>query len=152
MPENWLKWGISISMKPFLLTGLLFQQLFCPLFCPTRQDIILPKNVMVGKLTEDSFDIAPETTSSWSGLISRAAQIVWNGPLGKFEDPKNDQSAKIAQLVFYSAAESIVGGGDTIALLSQLDLLDQFSFVSVGGGAMLKFLADGTLPTIEALE
>src|SRR3990167_1665643 len=117
-----------------------------------EQNIILPKNVMVGKLTEDSFDIAPETTSSWSGLISRAAQIVWNGPLGKFEDPKNDQSAKIAQLVFYSAAESIVGGGDTIALLSQLDLLDQFSFVSVGGGAMLKFLADGTLPTIEALE
>ena len=72
--------------------------------------------------------------------------------MGKFEDPKNDQSAKIAQLVLDSGAESIVGGGDTIALLSQLDLLDQFSFVSVGGGAMLKFLADGTLPTIEALE
>ena len=116
-----------------------------------EQNLSLPKNVMVGKLNETGFDIAPETTSSWAGLIRQSKMIVWNGPLGKFEDPENDQSAKIARLVLDSGAETIVGGGDTIALLSQLDLLDQFSFVSVGGGAMLKFLSDGTLPTIEVL-
>lgn len=114
-----------------------------------EQELELPKNVMVGKLNEDGFDIAEETTSAWGNLISKAAMIVWNGPLGKFEDPKNDQTKKVAQIVAESEAESIVGGGDTISALK--DYLDKFSFVSVGGGAMLKFLSDGTLPTIEAL-
>lgn len=116
-----------------------------------EQQLRLPANVLIGKLTEDGFDIAAETTASWERLIRQSRMIVWNGPLGKFEDPKNDQSAKIAQLVMSSDAETVVGGGDTIALLNQLNMLDQFSFVSVGGGAMLKFLSDGTLPTIEAL-
>ena len=78
-------------------------------------------------------------------------KLVWNGPLGKFEDPKNDATKKVAQMVVDSGAESIVGGGDTISALNQAGLLDKFSFVSVGGGAMLKFLSDGTLPTIEVL-
>jgi len=119
---------------------------------------IVEHNVMVGKLNEAGTDIAPETTESWKNLIMRAKMIVWNGPLGKFEDlpagrqgPKNDQSAAVARLILDSGAETIVGGGDTIALLGQLDLLDQFSFVSVGGGAMLKLLSEGTLATIEAL-
>ncbi len=116
-----------------------------------EQNIELAKNVMVGKLTDDGFDIAPETTESWKNLIMRAKMIVWNGPLGKFEDPQNDQTKKVGELVIASGAETIVGGGDTISLLNQLDLLDKFSFISVGGGAMLKFLSDGTLPTIEAL-
>lgn len=118
------------------------------------QKLELPKNVMVGKLNEDGFDIAPETTSSWTGLISKAAMIVWNGPLGKFEDPKNEQSAKIAQIILDSQTEIVVGGGDTVSLLEGLGILGEFEkkgFVSVGGGAMLKLLSDGTLPTIEVL-
>lgn len=120
-----------------------------------EQNIELPANVLVGKLNETGFDIAAKTTDSWKNLIAQARMIVWNGPLGKFEDPKNDQSAKIAQMVIKSGAEIVVGGGDTIALLNQLgllDKLDQSGFVSVGGGAMLKFLSSGTLPTIEALK
>ena len=119
-----------------------------------EQNITLPKNVLVGKLNEDGFDIAPDTTDSWQDLIMKAKMIVWNGPLGKFEDPKNDQSAKIAQIVLESGAEIVVGGGDTVALLGSLGLLGKYEkvgFVSVGGGAMLKFLSDGTLPTIQAL-
>lgn len=119
----------------------------------------LPPNVLIGKLTEDGFDIAPETTKAWSGLISRAKTIVWNGPVGKFEDPKNDQSAKLARLVLDSGAEVVVGGGDTISLLGSLGILREYEkkafsasrFISTGGGAMLKFLSDGTLPTIEVL-
>lgn len=117
-----------------------------------EQNIDLPNNVMLGKLTEDSFDIISETVESWRNLIMRAKMIVWNGPLGKIEDPKNEQSAKIAELVVDSEADTVVGGGDTIALLGRLGLLGKFGFVSVGGGAMVKFLADGTLPTIEALK
>lgn len=120
-----------------------------------EQKLELPKNVMVGKLSDDGFDISPDTTESWRNLIIKATQIIWNGPLGKFEDPKNDQSAKIAQIILESGADIVVGGGDTISLLGSLGLLskyEQAGFVSVGGGAMLKFLTDGTLPTIEALK
>ena len=116
-----------------------------------EQNITLPSNVLVGKLSEDGFDIAAETIESWRNLIRQSRMIVWNGSLGKFEDPQNDATKKVAQMVVDSGAESIVGGGDTISALNQAGLLDKFSFVSVGGGAMLKFLAEGTLPTIEAL-
>ena len=78
--------------------------------------------------------------------------IVWNGSLGKFEDHKNQGTKKIAELVAASEAEVVVGGGDLISALTEAKLLDKMSFVSVGGGAMLKFLTDGTLPTIEALQ
>ncbi len=119
-----------------------------------EQNLSLSKNVMVGMLNEDGFDIAPQTTSAWSSLISKAATIVWNGPLGKFEDPKNDQTKKVAEMIIDSGAEVIIGGGDSVAALSQYGLLEKAeekAFVSVGGGAMLKLISDGTLPTIEAL-
>lgn len=112
----------------------------------------LGANVMVGKLSEDGFDIAEETVNAWSNLLKTAKQVVWNGPLGKFEDPKYNQSEKIAKAIIDSGAKSIIGGGDTISAVTQYGLADQFTFVSTGGGAMLKLLADGTLPTIEALK
>lgn len=120
-----------------------------------EQRLQLSSNVMVGKLNKEGTDIAEETTQSWRKVIMGAKMIVWNGPLGKFEDHKNDQTSKVAQIVAESEAESIVGGGDTISALSQAGLLKKFEqkgFVSTGGGAMLKFLAEGTLPTIEALK
>ncbi|MBI4039183.1 phosphoglycerate kinase [Candidatus Daviesbacteria bacterium] len=119
-----------------------------------EQNLNLPKNVTVGKLSDDGLDISSDTTISWSGVISKAAQIIWNGPLGKSEDPKNNQTEKVVQLILNSKAEVVIGGGDSVAALSQYELLQkaqQKAFVSVGGGAMLKLLADGTLPTIEAL-
>lgn len=120
-----------------------------------EQNLNLAKNVMVGMLNQDGFDIAPQTSEAWSSLISKAAQIIWNGPLGKFEDLKNDQTQQVARMILDSDAEVIIGGGDSIAALSQAGLLqkaEKVAFVSVGGGAMLKFLSDGTLPTIEALQ
>lgn len=119
-----------------------------------EENLELPANVLIGKLNAEGTDIAEETTQSWGNLIMKARMIVWNGPLGKFEDSKNDQTSKVANLVLESEAEVIVGGGDTVSLLGGLGLLDKFEekgFVSVGGGAMLKLLSDGTLPTIEAL-
>lgn len=131
----------------------------------------LPKNVMVGKLNKDGFDISSDTTESWKNLILKAAMIVWNGPLGKFEYPKYNQTVKVIEVILQSDAEIVIGGGDSVAALSQYHLLEKaqkkgFSasgseredakskssvFISVGGGAMLKLLSDGTLPTIEAL-
>lgn len=119
-----------------------------------EQNPDLPKNVMIGKLNEDGFDISGDTTAAWAVLISKAAEIVWNGPLGKSEDPKYNQTEKIIQLVLESQAEIVIGGGDSVAALTQYGLLEKAqskAFVSVGGGAMLKLISDGTLPTIEAL-
>lgn len=119
-----------------------------------EQDLTLPKNVMIGRLSDDGFDIALETVDAWKNLIGRAASIVWNGPLGKFEDPKNGSTKKVSEMILNSQAEVVIGGGDSVAALNQYGLLqkaEQKAFVSVGGGAMLKFLVNGTLPTIEAL-
>lgn len=120
-----------------------------------EQNLQLPKNVMVGKLNEDGFDIAPEASDAWNTLLSKAAMIVWNGPVGKFEDSKYNQTQKIARMILDSGAEVVIGGGDSISALNQYGLLEeaeQKAFVSVGGGAMLKLLSSGTLPTIEALK
>lgn len=117
----------------------------------TETSTAVEQNVMLGQLTSGGLDITDQTVTEWKEIIQKAKMVVWNGPVGKFEDPKNDQSAKLARIILDSGAETVVGGGDTVTLLDQLGLLDQFSFVSTGGGAMLKFLSEGTLPTIEAL-
>lgn len=120
-----------------------------------EHDLTFPKNVMIGKLTDNGLDIADETVSAWEGLLRQSRMIVWNGPLGKFEDAQNNATEKIAKMILEQDAETVIGGGDTVAALGQYGLLEKAerkAFVSVGGGAMLKFLSDGTLPTIEALE
>ncbi|MDO8498296.1 MAG: phosphoglycerate kinase [bacterium] len=107
--------------------------------------------IVVAKLNEDGTDITPQTTEAWKQLLPHAKMVIWNGPLGKVEDPQNDQTRILAQAIIDSEAESIIGGGDTVAALDKWDLLDHFSFVSTGGGAMWEFLSKRTLPTIEAL-
>jgi phosphoglycerate kinase len=83
--------------------------------------------------------------------IDEAKFIVWNGPLGKYESGYKEGTMKLAQMLGESGKEVIVGGADTLAAIKELGYLEKFSFVSSGGGAMLDFLANGTLPGIEAL-
>jgi phosphoglycerate kinase len=109
-------------------------------------------NVMVADLTPDGEDISEKTLNEWKSILPRAKQILWNGPVGKFEDPKNDATEKLAHAITLTQAKTIIGGGDTLSALNHGHFLEKFSFVSTGGGAMLKFLVDGTLPTIEALK
>jgi|CXWL01.1.fsa_nt_gi phosphoglycerate kinase len=85
-------------------------------------------------------------------LAEKAKSILWNGPLGKYEDGFITGTDSFARAVAASQAHSVVGGGDTVASIESLDLLSKFSFVSTGGGAMLEFLAKGTLPGIKALD
>lgn len=78
--------------------------------------------------------------------------IVWNGPMGVYEESFVDGTWQIARALSGAyGAQTIVGGGDTLATIRELELQDNFSFISTGGGAMLKFLLYGTLPGIEAL-
>lgn len=97
-------------------------------------------------------DIAPSAIGTHRDLFSSAQFILWNGPMGNYENGFTHGSESIAKMISTSSAHSIVGGGDSVALVEQLGLADKFSFISTGGGAMLEYLAQGTLPGIQALE
>jgi len=110
----------------------------------------------VGKIRkeEECFDIGPETIELFSGILKIAKTIVWNGPLGYFENEKFAQGTlSIAEAIARSKAFSIAGGGDTVAFLHKYGFFGKFSHISTGGGAMLEFIAkNGRLPGIEVLE
>jgi len=103
---------------------------------------------------EKILDIGAETITVFSEIIKHAETLFWSGPLGYFENEKFAQGTKkIAEVLSKnSRALRVVGGGDTISALRKFNLLDNFSFVSTGGSAMLEFLAGEKLPGIEALE
>jgi 3-phosphoglycerate kinase len=104
---------------------------------------------------ETIVDAGQETISELKNILVGAKTVVWNGPLGNFEIGFGDKTEQLAELVAdatTAGAESIVGGGDTLASIKKLGLEEKFSFVSTGGGAMLDFLVNETLPGIEALE
>ena len=99
------------------------------------------------------FDIGQRTIREYTGLLHFAKAIIINGPLGKIEEEKFSQGTKkVLQAVADSPAFSIVGGGETIAVLEKYKLSDKIDLVSTGGGAMLEFISKGSLPGIEALE
>ncbi len=97
-------------------------------------------------------DAGPETLKELEKLISQSAFIVWNGPLGNYEKGFSKGTEELAKLIASSRSRSVLGGGDTLAVVMKLGLLEKFSFVSTGGGAMLEFLANETLVGIKALE
>src|SRR2546425_6911613 len=97
-------------------------------------------------------DIGPETVRRYSDIISRAKTIVWNGPMGVFENPKFAQGTfAIARAVAESKAFSIVGGGDSAAAVAQSGMESKITHISTGGGASLEFLSGEKLPGVEAL-
>ncbi len=130
----------------------------------TDPKLIVPADIVVQKGNERKaksadtvakdekiVDAGPEALSDLAALVEKARFVLWNGPLGEYESGFDAGTIALAQMLAESDAEVIIGGGDSLAVVSKLGLLERFSFVSTGGGAMLQFLADGTLPGIEAL-
>jgi phosphoglycerate kinase len=114
----------------------------------TTDKIIIPTD-SIGQ----NQDIGQRTIDQFRQVISSAQTIVWNGPLGMFEDRQFASGTReIAQAVADSSAYSVVGGGDTIAALDEIGMLEKISFVSTGGGAMLEFLSGKKLPGLVALD
>lgn len=118
----------------------------------------LPSNVLVSKMTTDGFDIDPQVLESYKEIIKNAKQVVWAGPVGFYEEGHVFGIQTLAQAAIDSSAHLVIGGGDTVTALNKagflqkiIDLGQERAFVSTGGGAMLKLLVDGTLPSIEAL-
>ena len=97
------------------------------------------------------YDVGPATVKIIGQSLKQAETILWNGPLGNFEKGYVEATEAVAKLIAASNAYSVIGGGDTVAAIEKLKLGKKFSFVSTAGGAMLDFLAHGTLPGIEAL-
>lgn len=116
---------------------------------PAGQRVVSPEEVT----SEDTIhDAGPETINMLSLYTKGAKTILWNGPLGNYEQGHDTATLAAAKQIAASDAYSVVGGGDTVASIEKLGLSGDFGFLSTGGGAMLSFLEHGTLPAIKALE
>jgi phosphoglycerate kinase len=101
---------------------------------------------------EAGLDIGPDSIEEFSSKLKAAKTIVWNGPMGIFEHPPFDRGTRaIAQAVASAGATSIVGGGDSVAAITEAGVAGSITHVSTGGGASLEFLAGDTLPGVAAL-
>ncbi len=96
-------------------------------------------------------DMGSGTTEIVSKSLSSYKTILWNGPLGWYERGFDAATVTLARAMAKSGAKTVIGGGDTVAVIQKEGLESEFDFVSTGGGAMLEFLQNGTLPGIDAL-
>ena len=108
---------------------------------------------------EKIVDVGPATAAAWAAKIAVAPFVLWNGPLGVYEDGFTQGTETIAQALALRSVSgqspqfhAVIGGGDTVAALAKFDFDKEKVFLSTGGGAMLEFLVAGTLPGIEALK
>ncbi len=133
--------------------------------------IFYPEDVLVGKSMNDKaqirelsevenddliLDIGPKTINKIKKIIEISKTILWNGPAGYFENPSfANGSFEIAKKIIEKNQKnliySIAGGGDTIAVLNQINAINDFNFVSTAGGAFLEYLEGTELPGIKAL-
>ena len=109
------------------------------------------KKVIVAKLAGNQKDITADSAREFEKVIAGAKTVIWNGPMGLFEEGYKDGSRRVAEAIIASGANSVTGGGETCQFLAENNLISKFSFVSAGGGAMLEFLAGKNLPGVVAL-
>lgn len=111
------------------------------------------KVIVAQDFAENRYDIGPESIKKFKEIISQSKTIVWNGPMGKFEHPPYDTGTiEILNAIIASDAFSLVGGGESIQVLEENNMMDKISFVSTGGGALLEYLAGGSMPGLEILK
>ena len=134
---------LNIADKIFIGGALVVKALKIPV--ARNPKIIFP----VGDPT--ALDANAETLEILKKEVKKAKLILWNGPLGNYENGFTKGTIELAKIISQSKAFSIIGGGDTVAVAKKVGL-KKFSFVSTAGGAILEFLSNGTLPGIKALE
>ena len=102
---------------------------------------------------KEGLDIGPKTRELFAEAVKGAKTVVWNGPMGVFENPTLAQGTlAVAQAMADSEAVTIIGGGDSAAAVEQMGLGDRMTHISTGGGASLEFLEGKTLPGVACLD
>jgi phosphoglycerate kinase len=98
-------------------------------------------------------DIGPATIKAFCAALADARTVLWNGPVGLFEQPPFDRGSRaVAEAIVASGAHSVVGGGDSASAVKRFGLETRFTHVSTGGGATLEYLSGLALPGVEALQ
>ena len=111
------------------------------------------QNVSVDAIPADTMglDIGPETAKLYADTVKSAKTVVWNGPMGVFENPTLAQGTiAVAKALADTEATTIIGGGDSAAAVNQLGFGDKMTHISTGGGASLEFLEGKELPGVAA--
>ena len=98
-------------------------------------------------------DIGPRTSAAYAAAIENAGSVFWNGPMGVFEMKAFEAGTKAVALAVAEAAQAdtIIGGGDSVAAVNKFDLADKMTFISTGGGASMELVQGEVLPGVEAL-
>ncbi len=121
-----------------------------PIDGPIDVETVLSENIPAGK---EGLDIGEQTRELFADAVKNAKTVVWNGPMGVFENPTLAKGTiAMAQALADSEATTIVGGGDSAAACEQLGFASQITHISTGGGASLEFLEGLELPGIACLE
>ena len=99
-------------------------------------------------------DIGPETAKLYADAVAEARTVFWNGPMGVFEmQPFEAGTKAVAEAVAANAdADTVIGGGDSVAAVNKFDLADKMTFISTGGGASMELVQGEALPGVEALK
>ncbi|MFA4872951.1 MAG: phosphoglycerate kinase [Patescibacteria group bacterium] len=150
--------GLSMTMKGFeeVLSFPGWEKVQLPVDVTVAQDAKGRglRHCAVDEVRDDEFiyDIGPQTVKAMVASASRSKLTVWNGPLGYFEVPLFARSSiDLAKNLVKTPSFTVIGGGDTLDLVDQAGVRDQFGFVSTGGGAMLAFLSGQELPGLKPL-
>ena len=134
-----------------------------------RTEVPLPSDVVVGRSLQDAkgttkpvdqvagdemiLDIGPQTAEELARSLDKAGTIVWNGPVGVFENAAFAKGTeRLARAIAASKAFTIAGGGDTVAAINKFGIAKDVDYISTAGGAFLEFLEGKTLPAVAALE
>ncbi|MBP3431879.1 MAG: phosphoglycerate kinase [Clostridia bacterium] len=118
--------------------------------CEGKKGVVRTKELFKGMT---ALDIGNKTIKLFTDEILNAKQIIWNGPLGKYEDSRFKKGTmKIAKAVAKSGAYSIVGGGDSVSAVEISGVADRINHLSTGGGASMKLMEGKVLPAIEVVD
>jgi len=144
----------TISDGVFDMTDLVMSD---KVFVPTEVVTMNGDEISVKRMDqmftdEKIVDAGEGTLANIKVLLDKSAFVLWNGPLGFYEGGFDDGTHKLAQMISEAKADSLVGGGDTLTSIHKMGVEEGFENISTGGGAMLDFLVNETLPGIEALQ
>jgi phosphoglycerate kinase len=116
------------------------------------------KEVDIDKIPDGwmGLDVGPKTIKTFGEIIKNSKTILWNGPMGVFEMSSFENGTKQAAFDIVEAtkngAYTLIGGGDSVAAINKYNLAEKVSYVSTGGGALLEYIEQGTLPGVEAIK